>query len=507
MVQLVEPRHHVSLDDYESVAPLSGAVRDLRQQARSLLPTLAGRRIWMVNSTARGGGVAELLPPLLSLLRELGVEANWLVMESDEPAFFRLTKQLHNLIHGEGDAGPRGDAGLGADERRLYDRVSRETADALERHLAPGDLLVAHDPQPMGAGALIRQRLDIAAVWRCHIGLDRETPETRAAWEFLDVCSAPYDHAVFTAPEYIPACFTGRATIIHPAIDPLSHKNRPLSVHKLVGILANAALLQPSGPVLTPAFPEPARRLQQDGSWAPANQPEDIGLLFRPIVTQVSRWDRLKGFLPLMEGFVALKRTLEDGSGLDPRFRRTLELARLVMAGPEPASVQDDPEAEEVLAEICATYLKLPAHLQECIAVLLLPMASAKHNALIVNALQRCSDIVVQNSLREGFGLTATEAMWKQAAVVASNAAGLRQQIRPELDGCVVQDPEDREEIARALGGLLQDQRRREALGRSAEHRIHHDFLVFTQAARWLELIGATIGERWPAATPSAAAP
>src|SRR5690606_7470050 len=107
MVQLVEPRHHVSLDDYEAVAPLSRSVQDLRREADGLLPLLDGRRVWMVNSAARGGGVAELLPPLLALLRELGVEANWLVMESDEPAFFRLTKQLHNLIHGEGDAGPR----------------------------------------------------------------------------------------------------------------------------------------------------------------------------------------------------------------------------------------------------------------------------------------------------------------------------------------------------------------------------------------------------------------
>lgn len=113
MAHLVESRHHVSLDDYESIAHLSMAVRELRQEAASLLPALKGHRIWMLSSTSQGGGVAELLPPLLALLRELGVEANWLVMETDDSDFFRLTKRLHNLIHGHGDAN------LGEAEREL----------------------------------------------------------------------------------------------------------------------------------------------------------------------------------------------------------------------------------------------------------------------------------------------------------------------------------------------------------------------------------------------------
>ncbi|HSH27706.1 MAG TPA: glycosyltransferase, partial [Wenzhouxiangella sp.] len=148
-------------------------------------------------------------------------------------------------------------------------------------------------------------------------------------------------------------------------------------------------------------------------------------------------------------------------------------LVRLVLAGPDPSSIQDDPEAHEVLAEIRDAYAALSTDLQEAIAVLLLPMSSPDQNALIVNALQRCSDIIVQNSLREGFGLTVTEAMWKQAAVAGSSAAGLRQQIRPELDGCLLEDPEDRSEVARTLAALLRDQRRREAFGRSAQQRVH----------------------------------
>jgi trehalose synthase len=491
MMRLVERRRQPSLDEYEGLAHLSAAVRDLRQEARRLVPALENRRVWMVSSTERGGGVAELLPPLLALMRELGVTVDWLVMETAEAEFFQLTKRLHNLIHGQGDAN------LALADRELYRRVSEETATALAVHVAPGDVVVVHDPQPLGAGALLRRRLDVAAIWRCHIGLDRDTAETRAAWAFLDEHTSAYDQAVFTAPEYIPGGLAGRARLIHPAIDPLSHKNRDLAIHKLVGILANSALTRPFGPVLTPSFAEPAQRLRGDGTWAPAAQAEDIGLLFRPIVTQVSRWDRLKGFLPLLEGFVALKRRIEDGGDLEPRQRRTLELARLVLAGPDPASIADDPEGRDVLAEIGRAYGRLPPALQDDIAVLFLPMGSTKQNALMVNALQRCSDVVAQNSLQEGFGLTVTEAMWKHVAVMGSRATGLRQQIRSGIDGCLVEDPEDPEEIARVLRALLCDQPKREALGRSAQQRVHDEFLVFTAVRRWLEVLADTVRDHW----------
>jgi trehalose synthase len=492
MVHVVEPRHSATLADYESIADLNGTVRSLRQEAESRLAGLDGRRLVMVNSTAQGGGVAELLPALLGLMRDLGIDAQWLVMETQDPAFYRLTKHLHNLIHGIGDPS------LSLADRALYDRVSVENADAIEAFLSPGDVLVIHDPQPMGAGALLRNRMDIAAIWRCHIGLDHETPQTRAAWDFLDPYAAPYDHAVFTAPEYIPSCLAGRSTIIHPAIDPLSDKNRHLKVHELVGILANAALIKPWGPVTTPAFPEPAKRLQADGSWAPATEPEDLGLLFRPIVTQVSRWDRLKGFVPLMQGFVALKLGLEARIDLDDRHRHALQLVRLVLAGPDPASIDDDPEGKEVLGELCAAYAALPPHLQADIAMISLPMSSTKNNALIVNALQLCSDVVAQNSIQEGFGLTVTEPMWKRAALMGSCAVGIRQQIRPDLDGLLVKNPEDPQEIAEGLDTLLSDPAKREAFGRSARQRVHDNFLVFAQVKSWIELLTNTLAARWP---------
>jgi len=485
MTREIEPQHHASLRDYEGVAHLARAVRELRHEAEALLPRMRGRRVWMVNSTAQGGGVAELLPPLVGLLRELDFDARWLVMESEDPSFFRLTKRLHNMIHGEGSAD------LAADERSLYERCGRLAADEIGGQVADGDLLIVHDPQPLAAGAALRRERDIAAVWRCHIGLDRENPATVAAWDFLEPWARAYDHAVFTAAEYIPRCLSGKASVLYPSIDPLSDKNRELPVHRLTAILAGGGLVRAGAPVADPPFSAVAQRLQADGSWAVATEPDDIGLLFRPIVCQVSRWDRLKGYLPLLQGFAALKRRIGDDAP------RTLQLARLVLAGPDPAFIADDPEGREALDELCAAYRGLAPALQEDVAVLTLPMESREENALLVNALQRCSDVVVQNSLREGFGLTATEAMWKRIAVVGSSAVGLRQQIRDGLDGCLVRNPQDPEEIARTLGALLADPVRREALGLSAQQRVHDDFLIFAHLRRWLKVMGDTVASRW----------
>ncbi|AYY14021.1 glycosyltransferase [Actinobacteria bacterium YIM 96077] len=490
MVRLIEPEHHLSLGDYEAVAHLGAAVSDLRHEAESLRSAVGTRRVWMVNSTPRGGGVAEMLPPLINLMSELGVDARWLVMQTDEPDFFRLTKRVHNLVQGHGE--PE----ITEDERGLYEKISYETAEAISEYLEAGDVLVVHDPQPLAAGALIRQELGpdgLVAIWRCHIGLDEHSPQTRTAWDFLCPYTEPYDHAVFSAPEYIPGCLSGKSTIIHPGIDPLSHKNRELPVHKIVGILSNGGLTGSAELVPSPSFDHRAKRLQPDGSWAAATEPEDFGLLYRPIVSQVSRWDRLKGYVPLLRGFSRFKETLGDLDELDELPRRTLERVGLVLAGPDPTGVSDDPEAHDVLDEIRQAYMSLSPEIRESIAVITLPMASAKENALIVNALHRCSDIVVQNSLQEGFGLTATEAMWKQTAVITSEAAGLRQQVRPGLDGHTVRDAEDPDAIAGALHAMLRDQKRRELLGHNAQQRVYSDFLIFTQIRSWLELIVGTL--------------
>lgn len=141
--------------------------------------------------------------------------------------------------------------------------------------------------------------------------------------------------------------------------------------------------------MLTPPFSATAQRLRPDGSFGRAAEPNGIDLLYHPIVTQISRWDRLKGFQPLLEGFLALKRRLNDGTQhLSPRHRNQLRILRLVLAGPDPSSIQDDPEAQEVLADLRQRYCRLEPSQQEDVVLLTLPMVSRKQNALMVNALQ-----------------------------------------------------------------------------------------------------------------------
>ncbi len=483
MIQLVDVAAGTTLDEYEAHAALARPVQELRAEARHLAGSLAGRRLWMVNSTPQGGGVAEMLPKLVSLLRELGVATEWAVLGTAEPRFFDLTKRLHNAIHGVGATA------FDAADREVYEAVNRENADDLAARLAPGDLLVVHDPQPMAMGSMLAGRLDLQAVWRCHIGLDGENASTRAAWEFLAPYAAAYHCSVFSAPEYISLFPPHRATIIHPAIDPLSSKNRPLSSVRTTGVLANAGLVDGHHPVLTPPFEQQAARLAGDGTFVPAAGAGSIGLLFRPIVTQVSRWDRLKGFLPLLHGFGRMKELRGHLAAPGSRHARRLEIVRLVLAGPDPASIQDDPEGREVLAELTGAYRGLAPEVQADIALLSLPMASRRQNALMVNALQRASSVVVQNSLEEGFGLTVTEAMWKSAAILGSSACGIRQQVRDGVDGRLVADPSDAEEVCETLNAMLAAPEERAVWGRNARRRVHDEFLVFTQVSHWLRLL------------------
>jgi trehalose synthase len=480
MIQLVAVEEQIGLDEYEAYSHLTDVVRQIRSEAELLVPTLAGRTVWMINSTAEGGGVAEMLPKVVHLMRELGVSVQWAVIGTEKPEFFALTKRIHNLIHGVGKAG------FSEEERVLYDTVSRELAGELVERIGPNDLLIVHDPQPLGVGAEIKRRTGASAVWRCHIGVDETTEVTRSAWEFLRPYAAAYDHSVFSATEYIPPDLTGTSSVIYPAIDPLSHKNQDLSPQRLVVVLCNAGLNKDYHPVLTPAWSQQVQRLQPDGTFAGVADDGEIGLLFRPIVTQISRWDRLKGWFPLIKGFEELKTRVVESYPSDSIAGRRVELTRLVLAGPELGAIQDDPESGEVLKELISVYTKLPRRLQEDIAVLALPMACREENALVVNALQRCSTVVVQNSLREGFGLTATEAMWKRVPVLGTKACGMRVQIRSGIDGILTDNPQDPREIADNLSSMLSDPAARERLGRSAQKTVHDRFLVFVQVAKWL---------------------
>jgi trehalose synthase len=473
VIREVEVPRKRGLDDYAAVAHLARAVSELEDEARVLSPKLSGRTVWMVSSTAQGGGVAEMLPGVVGMLNELGVAARWVVIGTEQKGFFALTKRIHNAIHGADEVFTPAD-------RELYAAVSVELAAEMRPRLAPSDFVVVHDPQPAGVGAALVAG-GARAIWRSHIGLDMPTRGGDAAWAFLRPYLEAYEHAVFTLAQYAPP-FLSDVSTITPGLDPLSHKNRELSTHKLVGVLACAGLIPEYGPMLAPPFARRAERL--------SCREDDIGLLYRPIVAQISRWDRLKGFLPLLEGFARLKRELPSRLGrYFLRERRSLELARLVLAGPEPGAVADDPEAAGVFAELSAAWKALSPGVREDIEIISLPADSRKNNALMVNALQRCATLIVQNSSREGFGLTVTEAMWKRICVLGSNAAGIRRQIQDGTDGTLLSAPGDPQAIADVLERLLTQARLRERQARNAQRRAHDEFLVFTQIRQWLRLL------------------
>ncbi len=476
------------MSDYAQVADLAAAVQTLQLDAGPVLPMLRERTLWMVNSTPQGGGVAEMLPTMITLLRDLGCKVEWVVIESDNHRFFELTKRIHNLIHGDGTPG------FDRADRELFEAVNRENAAFLKSKVQPGDILIIHDPQPMPLAAIVKEDLDVFAVWRCHIGLDQQTPATESVWEFLQPYMGAYDHAVFSAPDYVPNFFTGHATIIRPGIDPLSHKNRKLGLHKTVGVLSNAGLAVAPGPLVTPSYEWPAQRLSPEGQFIPATERGDFGLFTRPIVTQISRWDRLKGFEPLLEAFAHFKRwVLDAGKSDDPVHRVRQDLTRLVLAGPDPESIQDDPEGREMLDKLCQQYCALEPEIQDAVAVIALPMKSKTENALMVNALQRGSSIVVQNSLREGFGLTISEAMWKRVPILSNwQACGPRQQVRDGVDGCMIDDPTDIKSLATVLDEMLAKATARAIWKRNAHRHVHDSFLIFGQLSRWMQLFAQT---------------
>lgn len=488
MLKIVDlaSRNAPSLARYADDPRFTTLVAELRAEAQQVLPEVRGR-IWMVNSTATGGGVAEMLPGLIALLRELGFSVDWAVIGADQPRFFALTKRIHNLLHGQAGAG----IDLGPDDARLLEAVGQANADELLPQLGPDDIVVVHDPQPVCLGKALALRRGLPVIWRCHVGLDERNDATRAVWRFLRPHLDGYEAAAFSAPEYIPSFLTGRASVLHPGIDPYSYKNRDLTVSKMMGILVNAGAQTAHEPVPTLDFSQPVRRLMPDGTLA---APGEMGLLFRPIVLQVSRWDRLKGWRPLLDGFLRLKARARAAANLSPRNQRRLELARLVLAGPDPSGVADDPEGAEVFQELCDLYRALAPADREDVALLSLPMDSSKHNALVVNALQRCATVVVQNSLREGFGLTVTEAMWKRHAVLGTHAVGIRTQLRDRIDGLLTRDATDPEEIASHLEELLTAPAARYEMGGHAFRRVHERFLVFAQLSHYLSLFTRALG-------------
>ncbi|HSB53235.1 MAG TPA: glycosyltransferase [Gemmatimonadales bacterium] len=395
----------LSLEDY---GPIIGpaTIAEIRELARRL----EGRRLLMVNSTAVGGGVAELLNRLIPLLKDLGMSTRWEVLRGGE-AFFGVTKAIHNALHGAPVALTRA-------MQDLFLEVVAQNAASIE---LDADLAVMHDPQPL---ALVAARPPGGGrwVWRCHVDVSHPQPDV---WAFLRDYIVRYDASVFSAPEFSQVLPIPQY-MIHPAIDPLAEKNRELSATEVEAVLAKLGI-------------------RDD----------------RPIVTQVSRFDRLKDPVGVIRAYRLVRRTAE---------------CQLVLAG---GGAADDPEGAVVLEEV-----RRAADGDPLIHILDLPPFSDRE----INALQRASAVVVQKSLREGFGLTVTEALWKKRPVVASAVGGIPLQVLHNLTGLLVHSVEG---AAYRIRTLLREPDFARRLGENGHAYVKTRFLTTSNLRRWLALAHA----------------
>jgi trehalose synthase len=392
----------IPLDDYAALLG-QGEIDELRVLAQPLRE----RSIEMINSTAVGGGVAEILNRLLPLAEELELNMRWDVMTGGDD-FYGVTKSFHNALHGAPyHAEPKDfEIFLACNERNR----TRLPLDA--------EFMIIHDPQP---AALIEGRKENANhwAWRCHIDLSHPN---RQVWDFLNKFVARYDAAMFSSPEFSRSLDIPQY-LFYPAIDPLSEKNRELESGFVSRTLAQYQI-----------------------------DPQ------RPILTQISRFDRLKDPVGVIRAYRIVKRYFD---------------CQLVLAG---GSASDDPEGAVVLKEV-----QSEANGEADIHIIELPAWAP----LEVNALQRASTIVIQKSLREGFGLTVSEALWKKKPVVASAVGGIPVQIIHKHTGLLAHSVEG---TAYQIRFLLSHPEIAAKLGENGHEHVKENFLITQKLKRYLTL-------------------
>jgi trehalose synthase len=474
----LETRHFQDLGRY-LLLPMMQRVRVARQRAGELL---GGRTVWMVNSTALGGGVAQLLRTLLPYWKGAGIDVRWMVLRGSGE-FFRVTKRLHNHLQGQpGD----GDV-LGIEELTTLDRAALYHAGALASLVAPGDVVVLNDPQT----AAMSEPLDRAGanvIWSCHIGIDHDNEYSANAWSCLRPRLACVRRFVFSRYTSLPQWLGGAETsILTPSIDPGSTKNLPMPDGAARAILQHLGLAA-GVPAATPCYHctdgstgrLDARPTVLDCDGAPDWDRD-------PVVVSLARWDRIKDPLGVLDGF--LERVLAATG------------AHLLLAGPDPRQVADDPEAQAVLASVRERWRALPPRARARVHIACLPLTPPEENAAMVNAIQRLAAVVVKKSLQEGFGLGVTEAMWKARPVVASAVGGHLDQVQHQHSGLLA-DPADARAFGDAITELLQEPLRAARLGQTARERVRALFLNDRHFVRWVEVFSSALERRAGAARP-----
>lgn len=403
-------------DGLAAYAEVAG--QDVIDHLRQLARPLAGARVVHVNSTRLGGGVAEILAKLVPLMQELGLAASWEVIEGDE-AFFDCTKRFHNGLQGDS-------VHLPAALLEAYEQAGERNAERLRPALAGADVVFVHDPQPAPLLRHVPERRG-KWIWRCHVDVSRPH---RPVWRYLRDFVAPYDASIFSLADFAQP-LPHPQYLIPPSIDPLSEKNRELAPADLAAVQESLGLA-----------------------------PE------RPLILQVSRYDRFKDPVGVIRAF-RLARQMVPG-------------LQLALAGGE---ATDDPEGSAVVREV-----QEAAGGDPDIHVLLLPADAHR----TINALQRLATLVVQKSLREGFGLTVTEALWKGKPVIGGDTGGIRLQVVDHHTGFLVRTAEG---AALRIRYLLHNRDKTEAMGRRGREYVRNHFLLTRHLMEYLTLmLGLTRG-------------
>ncbi len=361
---------------------------------RLLAERLKGKVVQHINSTSVGGGVAEILNRMVPLLNELGVDTRWDLIKGGE-RFFEATKKFHNALHGRPQEITQGD----------FDIFTETSLKNIAEVNTYGDIVFIHDPQPI---ALVNKKSNNKWIWRCHI--DVSNPNQKV-WKFLMDFIINYDAAVFSAPAFSQR-MPIRQFLIPPSIDPLSDKNKELPQETVDSVLKKYGISRD-----------------------------------KPIITQISRFDRLKDPVGVIEAYKKVKKYID---------------CQLVLAG---GTAADDPEGLKVIEEV-----KEKAEQDRDIHVLLLPQ-----NDIEVNALQRASTVIIQKSLKEGFGLTVAEALWKSKPVVASNVGGIPLQVKHKYSGLLCHSIDG---AAFAIKQLLSSPEYAQKLGENGRENIRNNFLL-----------------------------
>jgi trehalose synthase len=398
----VEPST-LGMHSFESYAPLIGeeaTERILRKAER-----LRDAHIVHISSTFYGGGVSEILTPLTLLMNDMHIETGWRMIQGT-PAFFSCTKKFHNGLQGDTTE-------ISSEEKQVYEQVTGENA--MRLHLEDCDAVIVHDPQPL---PLVRHLEGQGGrwIWQCHV--DLSAPDA-AVWNYLRDFVEHYDAAVVSLPEYKQTLGIPQH-IITPAINPFSTKNCELTSSQIAQCLAY-------------------HRIPTD----------------RPIVAQISRFDRWKDPVGVIEAVREAQKQVD---------------CTLVLLG---NTAVDDPESDLILETIQSS-------IDERVIVVTVD------DPLLVNALQRQSAVVLQKSIREGFGMTVTEAMWKGAAVVGGNVGGIRQQITDGENGFLVNSTA---EAAERIVQLLKNPKLCEKFGARAKETVRRNYLLSHLVENWIDLL------------------